>query len=78
MHQIMLKGLASGKVWRFNVDDDQVDADLLTFLREKTIPVASSCSGEGVCKKCVFNESFLSCKELVGDWVGKEIVFAYL
>jgi ferredoxin len=35
---------------------------LLDFLRSKNIPIASSCDGEGICKKCKFNTNTLACQ----------------
>lgn len=78
MWQIKVKGLASGNIWTFGIQSDQLRTDLLSFLRAQGLPIASSCSGNGQCGKCVFNESNLSCNEIVKDWVGKEISFTYL
>jgi ferredoxin len=34
----------------------------LNWLRSKDIPIASSCNGEGVCKKCIINSNLVSCQ----------------
>lgn len=64
MSKIIVKGLASGKtVTELNSPDQAIN--LLDFLRENNIPIASSCRGEGVCKKCVFNKDKLACKQML-------------
>ena len=61
MHQIKIWGRASQKeVKDLTIPDTQ--QDLMSFLRSQNIPVASSCDGEGVFKKCVINDEILSCQ----------------
>lgn len=65
---IEVRGLASGStVGRWPVDDPQVN--LMEFLRSKGVPVASSCGGDGVCRKCVVNGDLLSCQLSVGAFL---------
>jgi Na+-transporting NADH:ubiquinone oxidoreductase subunit NqrF len=58
-------GKASGKTvqtWKF-ADETQLPLlSILEFLRKEKIPIASSCFGEGICKKCVFNGDQLGCQ----------------
>lgn len=71
--KIRIYGRASQKfITEFYVTEEDCEVDLLTFLRGKEIPIASSCFGEGVCKKCqitINNENHLAC---IKNW--KEII----
>jgi len=42
---------------------------LLELLRLNSIPIASSCYGEGICKKCVINDGIISCQIFVKDFI---------
>jgi ferredoxin len=61
MSKIIVKGLASGKTVS-QLNSPKLSISLLDFLRQNNIPIASSCQGEGICKKCVFNKDKLACK----------------
>lgn len=65
MHTIIIKGIASSsQVASLTPTDDELDLTLMEFLRAHKIPVASSCFGEGICRKCVVKSGeveFLSC-----------------
>lgn len=65
MHTIIVRGLASAReVARLEATEDELELTLMEFLRAHRIPVASSCFGEGVCRKCVVKSGeveFLSC-----------------
>ncbi len=67
--KIVLKGLASGKVTEFDVSESQMDKTLLEFLQENNQPIASSCSGVGVCQRCVVNGEILSCDLTVSEFL---------
>ncbi len=71
MWKIVLKGVASNKKWQFDACESEMKMNLLEFLESKQIPIASSCRGEGVCKKCIFNGCHLACQvsveEITGD-----------
>lgn len=62
---ITVFGKASNKqVAKLIVTDSELDLTLMDFLRARGIPVASSCYGEGVCRKCVVfihDKEHLSC-----------------
>ncbi|MBY0518296.1 MAG: 2Fe-2S iron-sulfur cluster binding domain-containing protein [Bacteriovoracaceae bacterium] len=65
---IRVRGLASGKiVGEYEVTDP--GEFLMFFLMQQGLPIASSCAGDGVCKKCVVNGDRLSCQIRVGDWL---------
>jgi Na+-transporting NADH:ubiquinone oxidoreductase subunit NqrF len=60
--QVTVRGLASGKDLTVNYDRGDLSLDLLTFLRGRGITIASSCDGEGVCKKCAIQNGWLTCE----------------
>ncbi len=60
--QVTVRGLASGKDLTVNYDREDLSLDLLTFLRGRGITIASSCDGEGVCKKCTIQNGWLTCE----------------
>lgn len=67
MKRIFIKALASGQTIPLPpLSSAEWDLTLLSYLRLQQIPIASSCNGEGVCKKCTVNEvegnSLLSCQ----------------
>ncbi len=65
---IRVHGLASQKmVGEFQVEDPQ--ANLMEFLRHRGVPIASSCGGDGVCRKCVVNGEEMSCQLSVGAFL---------
>ena len=59
-------GNASQKlILEIELSNKEIELSLMDFLREKNIPVASSCLGEGVCGKCSLKlngDSVLSCQ----------------
>ena len=65
--KILLLGKASKskKYISINKEDLNANISLLNLLRKYNIPIASSCDGDGVCKKCVINEDQLSCQEYI-------------
>jgi len=80
--QVTVHGLASGKFFPVTFDATDLTTDLLTFLREKGITIASSCDGEGVCKKCVIQEGWLTCELTLEEFLKRRpdgiIEVAYL
>lgn len=74
MPEVVVFGKASKKVTKLKVNKQDLDKSLMDFLRENGLPIASSCLGEGVCQKCVFNNDKLSCQEKVSDWQGDKKV----
>lgn len=47
--------------------NELIDITLIEYLRNNQLPIASSCNFNGVCKKCVFNQTILSCKIKLKD-----------
>ena len=80
--QVKVHGLASGKFFPVYYDTKDLDSDLLTFLRSNGITIASSCDGEGVCKKCVIQEGWLTCELTLEEFLKRRpdgiIEVAYL
>lgn len=50
---IKILGLASKKELIFTYTDRDLDTLLFDFLKSKEVHIASSCSGNGVCRKCI-------------------------
>ena len=66
--KITVLGLASGKtLGSFEVTD--TEEALMFFLMRMGLPIASSCAGDGVCKKCKVNGEVLSCQTTTGAWI---------
>lgn len=59
---LFLKGRASGKEVKYIIQNNDVNLDILSLCQKYEIPMASSCHGEGICQKCVFNNGQLACK----------------
>jgi len=60
--QVKVMGLASNSVVaEFKLQENEMDSDLLTLLRDRGIPIASSCYGDGVCQKCLINGDLMAC-----------------
>jgi hypothetical protein len=73
VQKLTVQGLASQKESSLIVTVDDLTLSLIDFLIKNQIPVASSCSGEGICKKCVINEEILSCQITVKEFLLKKI-----
>jgi Na+-transporting NADH:ubiquinone oxidoreductase subunit NqrF len=59
---IEIVGLAS-KTSRFiEVKDSDMNENLLDWLRKNGVTIASSCAGEGVCRKCKIQNDWLTCE----------------
>jgi hypothetical protein len=59
--QIIIQGKASGNSTVLDYKIEELDELLLFFLRNKGVTIASSCDGEGVCKRCVIQNGWLTC-----------------
>ena len=75
---IIVVGKASERVLgEFVVNDPH--EKLMFFLLRHGLPIASSCAGDGVCRKCVVNGDKLSCQLAVGEWpIGVPVEIGYL
>ncbi|PIK15828.1 2Fe-2S iron-sulfur cluster-binding protein [Halobacteriovorax sp. JY17] len=82
MLEVIIFGQASHtQIKKITLKESDLEKTILEFLQENKIPVASSCMGEGICKKCVINENILSCFKLVKDiynWEKPTIYISYL
>jgi Na+-transporting NADH:ubiquinone oxidoreductase subunit NqrF len=76
--QITVLGLASQKSTSYPITEADLELNLLQFLQKQEVPVASSCSGEGVCEKCMLSDGRLSCRLTMKDLVGAVVKFSYL
>ena len=70
--QIEIKGKASGMSDFISYDVLDLTEVLLTFLRKKGITIASSCDGEGVCKKCVIQNDWLTCEMTLKEFLQRQ------
>lgn len=59
---ISVYGTASKKEWQLTVKRHHLHLSLMDFLILNKFPIASSCRGEGSCRKCVYDENELSCQ----------------
>jgi ferredoxin len=87
MKELIVFGGASQKIIQiFKLTDLKLtDTTLLDFLMGHNIPVASSCLGEGICKKCVAlinGEKLLTCelslRDLFQHTDSQTLSFSYL
>lgn len=68
----MVRGLASGKIMPVTFAPSDLQKDLLHFLRGKGITIASSCDGEGVCKKCGIQNGWLTCELTLEEFLKRQ------
>ncbi len=78
--KVVVHGLASGSNYYFPVNDQDLNLTLMDFLLKNDIRIASSCSGEGVCKKCIVNESIISCQISLLEFLksNQTVIVSYL
>lgn len=62
MSVIEVRGLASQTSRFIDVSESNMSETLLDFLRANGVTIASSCDGEGVCKKCGIQNGWLTCE----------------
>ena len=62
MSVIEVVGLASGTSRFLEFNEQDLSKLLLDWLRSKEVTIASSCDGEGVCKKCSIQNGWLTCE----------------
>lgn len=62
MQVIEVAGLASGTSKFYHYEESELEENLLDWLRKKEVTIASSCDGEGVCRKCGIQEGWLTCE----------------
>jgi Na+-transporting NADH:ubiquinone oxidoreductase subunit NqrF len=80
--QIEIQGQASGRSLFISYNDKDLDETLLFFLRKNNVTIASSCDGEGVCKKCVIQNDWPTCKLTLKEFLQRQpngiIIVGYL
>jgi len=80
--QIEIKGKASGRSSFITYEELDLKENLLSFLRKKGVTIASSCDGEGVCKKCVIQNDWLTCMMTLEEFFqrqpNRQIIVDYL
>ncbi len=50
----------------------ELSENLLKWLRKNGVTIASSCDGEGVCKKCSIQNDWLSCKLTLKEFLERQ------
>lgn len=65
-------GKASGRIKVVDYQDPDLKEILLNFLRKKGITIASSCDGEGVCKKCDIQNGWLTCEMTLEEFLQRQ------
>ncbi len=70
--RIEVKGLASKTSRLIEFTEADLETDLLTLLRSKSVTVASSCDGEGVCKKCNIQNGWLTCELTLREFLERQ------
>lgn len=80
--QITVKGLASGRTQTFEIDPLDRSIILMRWLQNNGYSIASSCDGQGVCKKCVIQNEWITCEITVEQFLEKDpsrtVLIAYL
>lgn len=66
--ELIIYGKASGKTQRVAFSQSDADTPLMKFLIQHSIPIASSCRGEGICKKCQLGK-VLSCQISLQEYI---------
>ena len=69
---MQIHGLASGRRQELFFENHELETNLLEWLRSRGITIASSCDGEGVCKKCAIQKGWLTCEMTVNDFLKLE------
>jgi uncharacterized 2Fe-2S/4Fe-4S cluster protein (DUF4445 family) len=59
---VTIWGRASGKKTHIDYSELDLEEILLNWLRSKGVTIASSCDGEGVCKRCTIQNDWLTCE----------------
>jgi ferredoxin len=70
--QVTVHGRASGRTYPVPYTEEDLPKDLLHFLRANGITIASSCDGEGVCKKCGIQNGWLTCELTLEEFLKRQ------
>lgn len=65
-------GLASKRSRSIPYVDSELNEMLLDWLRKNSVTIASSCDGEGVCKKCGIQNGWLTCELTLGEFLERQ------
>lgn len=69
--ELIIRGGSSQKEKRIVLEKNDGPKNLMLFLASKDIPIASSCRGQGICRKCIVSDKVLSCSLSVKDYLEK-------
>lgn len=76
MYSITVIGKASGKIiLKKEIEPENEKTNLMELLRFNGINIASSCFGEGICKKCLVfinDKEVTSCQKSLSDFTETE------
>lgn len=78
---IVIVGIASGKNNTLSIYPSDQNKTMLDFLTQKKLPIASSCSGRAICRKCITHDGLLLCQYKVREYIdkfGNRITIDYL
>lgn len=68
--KLIVFGEASQRVFKeITFHENERSQILMDFLRQNKVPIASSCLGEGFCRRCTVGENKLSCQITLGDFL---------
>lgn len=69
--ELIIYGFASNKLLKKIKIDSILDKNinLMSFLLANKITIASSCNGEGQCRKCIVNNSIISCQTTLKEFI---------
>ena len=68
----MVLGGASGRAINIEYEEKDLSENLMKWLRSHNITIASSCDGEGVCKKCTIQNDWLTCQLSLGKFLERQ------
>lgn len=74
-------GIASGKNNTVRIYPSDHNKTMLDFLTQKKLPIASSCSGRAICRKCITQDGLLLCQYKVSEYISKfgdQVMIDYL
>ncbi|MBD64289.1 MAG: hypothetical protein CME62_03730 [Halobacteriovoraceae bacterium] len=69
--KLIILGVVSQTQRELTLKESDQNLSLLEILRINSIPIASSCDGEGICKKCLVNDELISCQIKVKDFLAR-------
>lgn len=72
MQVITIVGKASGTEKELSFKQEDLSRNLLFWLRDQGVTIASSCDGEGVCKRCYIQHKWLTCEMTLKEFLVRE------